>query len=185
MPAGYIGALTIQRTLERGFLAGLCTGLGSSVADLLYACVGIFGVRLIMDLLAEYQVWIRVVGGIFILVFGICILRKKPQEKTEPGKTGTLLFCFSTSFVAALFNPMAVLSFLAAFTAFEIEGNLSLWQGTGLLFGILAGTLFWWLFLSSMTAYFRHRITDGIYQWLNRILGGFMLVFGVVMLIPH
>ena len=36
VPAGAIGALTIQRTLERGFLAGLLTGTGSSAAELLY-----------------------------------------------------------------------------------------------------------------------------------------------------
>lgn len=30
VPAGTIGALTIQRTLERGFIAGLLTGAGSS-----------------------------------------------------------------------------------------------------------------------------------------------------------
>ena len=38
VPAGAIGALTIQRTLNGGFSAGLTTGLGSSAADLLYAC---------------------------------------------------------------------------------------------------------------------------------------------------
>ena len=34
VPAGSIGALTIQRTLNGGFAAGLSTGLGSSAADL-------------------------------------------------------------------------------------------------------------------------------------------------------
>lgn len=78
-----------------------------------------------------------------------------------------------------------VFSFLAAFTAFGIEGNLSAWQGLGLILGILVGTLCWWLLLSGMAAYFRHRITDRIYQWPNRILGCFMLIFGAVMLIRH
>lgn len=33
VPAGAIGALTIQRTLEGGFLYGFLTGMGSSAAD--------------------------------------------------------------------------------------------------------------------------------------------------------
>ena len=41
VPAGAIGTLTIQRTLRGGFWAGLITGLGSSAADLLYACAGV------------------------------------------------------------------------------------------------------------------------------------------------
>ena len=42
VPAGAIGVLTIQRTLDRGFLAGLLTGLGSSAVDLIYSCVVAF-----------------------------------------------------------------------------------------------------------------------------------------------
>lgn len=55
VPAGAIGALTIQRTLNSGFFAGLATGLGSSVADLLYACAGVFGITLVSDFLARHQ----------------------------------------------------------------------------------------------------------------------------------
>lgn len=185
VPAGAIGALTIQRTLERGFKMGLLTGLGSSAADIIYACVGIFGIRFIMEFLSEYQFIIRILGGSFITIFGICILRKKPQDAGGQDENEAPLFCFLSSFLAALLNPVAVLSFLAAFTAFEIEGNLSVWQGMGLILGMLAGTLCWWLLLSGMTAYFRHRVTGRIYQWLNRILGCFMLIFGAVMLIRH
>ncbi len=43
VPAGAIGALTIQRTLEKGFFSGLITGAGSSAADLIYSCVGVCG----------------------------------------------------------------------------------------------------------------------------------------------
>ena len=34
VPAGAIGALTIQRALNSGFTAGLMTGLGSSAAEI-------------------------------------------------------------------------------------------------------------------------------------------------------
>lgn len=54
VPAGAIGALTIQRTLSNGFSAGLVTGLGSSAADLLYACVGVFGMTLVSGFLTRH-----------------------------------------------------------------------------------------------------------------------------------
>ena len=53
VPAGAIGALSIQRTIERGFWTGLLTGMGSSVADLLYACIGVFGITLVTDFLKK------------------------------------------------------------------------------------------------------------------------------------
>lgn len=45
VPAGAIGALTIGRTLEKGFAAGFLTGMGSSAADLIYSCVGCLALR--------------------------------------------------------------------------------------------------------------------------------------------
>ena len=49
--------------------------------------------------------------------------------------------------------------------------------------GILAGTRCWWSALSGVVAYFRKKVTDHIYKWLNRILGCLMALFGVVMMV--
>lgn len=68
VPAGAVGALTIQRTLEKGFAAGLLTGAGSSAADLLYSAVGISGIAIISDFLTAYQKAVQTVGGAFIIV---------------------------------------------------------------------------------------------------------------------
>ena len=183
VPAGAIGALTIQRTLEKGFIAGLLTGAGSSAADLLYSAVGIFGIAMISDFLAAHQNVFQIVGGGFIAVLGISVLRKKERPSKIQETKGNLVFCFFSSFGTAVMNPATVLSFMVAFAAFEIDGNVSAPEGVGLILGILAGTLGWWLILSGGVSLFRERITDRIYKWLNRILGSFMMIFGMVMMI--
>lgn len=183
VPAGAIGALTMQRTLERGFWAGLLTGLGSSAADLLYSSVGIFGIAMISDFLTKYQNGFQIVGGVFIITLGIGILRKKERPAKAQETKGNLMFCFLSSFGTAVMNPATILSFMVAFAAFEISGNVSASQGTGLILGILAGTLGWWLILSGGVSLFRERITDRIYKWLNRILGSLLTIFGIVMMI--
>lgn len=183
VPAGAIGALTMQRTLERGFWAGLLTGLGSSAADLLYSAVGIFGIAMISDFLTKYQNGFQIVGGVFIVALGIGILRKKERPAKAQETRGNLMFCFLSSFGTAVMNPATILSFMVAFAAFEISGNVSASQGAGLILGILAGTLGWWLILSGGVSLFRERITDRIYRWLNRILGSLLTIFGIVMVI--
>lgn len=55
VPAGAVGALTVQRTMERGYQAGLLTGLGSSVVDCFYACIGAFGLTILSEFLLKYQ----------------------------------------------------------------------------------------------------------------------------------
>lgn len=182
VPAGAIGALTIQRTLEKGFFAGLVTGVGSSAADLLYSCISVFGITIIADFLTAYQNPIRVIGGMLLLVLGIGILRKKEFSVAEQDTKTSSVFYFLSSFTAAILNPSTILSFMVAFTAFGISGNLEVRQGLGLILGILVGTLCWWSLLSGIVAHFRGKLTDRIYKYLNRILGCFMTVFAIIMM---
>ena len=183
VPAGAIGALTIQRTLEKGFFAGLITGVGSSAADLIYSCVGVFGITIISDFLTAHQEIIRILGGILLLLLGITILRKKELTVARQDAKGTPVFYCLSAFTAAILNPATILSFMVAFTAFGISGDLNTYQGIALIVGILAGTLCWWSALSGGVTYFRKKVTNHIYKWLNCILGCFMALFGLVMMI--
>ena len=183
VPAGAIGALTIQRTLKSGFSAGLATGLGSSAADLLYACVGIFGMTLVSGFLTRHQRPIRLLGGLLIAALGVHISRQKPQNRQQESNRIKLPLCFASSFAIAVTNPATVLSFLMAFTAFEITGEQTAAQSIQLIAGIFVGTLCWWTALSGITALLRSRIDHRIYRLLNWILGGFLFIFGVVVLI--
>ena len=144
VPAGAIGALTIQRTLNGGFSAGLATGLGSSAADLIYACAGIFGVTLVSNFLIQHQRPISLLGGLLIAALGVHIFRQKPQNQQQESNRTKLPFCFASSFAIAVTNPATVLSFLMAFTAFEITGAQTVVQSVQLIAGIFLGTLCWW-----------------------------------------
>ena len=184
VPAGAIGALTIQRTLEKGVFAGFFTGMGSSAADLLYSAVGVLGITAISDFLSKYQRIMQTIGGLMIALLGIIILQKKDGlVKTQGLKKGNLAMCFGSAFVTAILNPATVLSFLLAFTAFGITGKMAPAEGGSLMLGILLGTLLWWLALSGIVAVLRNKITDKIYHLLNLILGFFMEIFGGIMII--
>ena len=64
---GPIGLLVIQRTLQRGALVGLATGLGAAAADALYGAVGAFGVSSVIDALVGARVPLALGGGAFLL----------------------------------------------------------------------------------------------------------------------
>lgn len=167
VPAGAIGALTIGRTLEKGFAAGFLTGMGSSAADLIYSCVGVFGITVVSDVLSAGQSILQVIGGILILLLGFGILCQKKTAAVQKESKGSLAFCFLSAFTTA-------------FAAFGIRGGLDAGQGTALITGIFIGTLCWWLALSGITAHFRNRVTGKIYRWLNWILGCLMIGFGII-----
>ena len=183
LPVGAIGALTVQRTWSLGAKAGLLTGLGSSVADCFYACVGAFGLTLISDFLLRFQGIITALGGILILVMGLKSLIH-PQGELPPDEEtlgGAKLFL--TSFAIGITNPAAILTFLFAFSYFGIS-EVSGWiDGIYLVAGVFLGTYFWWGTLATLTQLNKRRAAKFQLRTMNRIFGGILCAFGILIFV--
>lgn len=192
VPAGVVGVLSIQRVLTQGAFAGLMTGIGSSVADVFYACVGVFGITVISDFLLKYQSLICMIGCLMVVVIGIGTIRKKEEKHhfssdssgrnpvIQPEQYRHVTSCFLSSFVIAMTNPATILSFMVVFSMFRIGGTESVGENVQLIFGIFAGTCFWWLAIAVIVSLFRNRVTDGFYLKLNRLFGSLMILLGIV-----
>ena len=178
IPAGPIGALTIQHTLQKGFKAGVITGLGSTAADMFYACIGICGITFVSDFITKYQQWIRLLGGAFIIFIGLSIFRKKETIKEADVDVYTLPKYFFTSFGIALMNPATVFSFMIAFALVEVPSNTTILQAEEIICGILCGTAIWWIALSGITCVLSKKLNTIWIQRINRVLGCFMIAMG-------
>ena len=122
VPVGAVGAMTVQRTWEHGIKAGLLTGMGSSIADCIYAAIGAFGLTIISDFLLQYQGAIHLVGGTIVLFMGIRLLFRKGEAAEVPEVSGKVRM-FLSSFAVGITNPAAILTFLFAFSWFGIAGD--------------------------------------------------------------
>ena len=69
-PMGPVGMLVIQRTLGKGRLPGLFTGLGASLSDLIYCLLTGFCMSFMTDFLDRNQLAIQIVGSVVIAAFG-------------------------------------------------------------------------------------------------------------------
>lgn len=144
VPAGAVGAMTAQRAYSSGLRAGLLTGLGSSVADCIYACIGAFGLSLISDYLLAHQTVINLLGGSIILVMGISLLLKKSAASESLAQPAQGVKLFLSSFAVGITNPAAILTFLFAFSWFGLGGRMAPLEGFLLVTGVFAGTYIWW-----------------------------------------
>lgn len=193
VPTGVVGVLSIQRVLAQGAFAGLITGIGSSVADVFYACVGVFGITAISDFLLKYQSIICLAGCMLVIVIGIRTFRKKggqSQFLSQAAHPSSTTSCFLSSFVIAITNPATVLSFMVVFSLFQIGGNESVGESIQLVFGIFCGTCVWWVAIAVFVSLMRNWVTDSFYLKLNRIFGVLMVLLGLVIaiqgcLLPH
>lgn len=183
LPAGAVGAMTVQRTLAHGPRVGILTGMGSSVADCLYACVGAFGLTFLSNLLLQYQRIINVGGGCLILFLGARLLWKKNTDtESEPVGSG-IAKMFAVSFAVGITNPAAILTFLFAFSWFGINGQLKLLNGTALVLGVFIGTSLWWVVLASAVGVLKSKFGSQQLRRMNRIFGIVLILFGATVLI--
>lgn len=180
---GAVGTLTVQRAYRHGFAAGLKTGLGSSVADCMYAACGAFGLTFISDFLLKYQTVISIVGGCLILAMGVQSFTKKEdaavQEKREDGN----IRMFLSSFAIGITNPAEILTFLFAFSYFGVTGKTGIFLGIQLVAGVFIGTFFWWWLLSAGVVFLRKKAVHRSFRYMNQIFGTILILLGAVIFI--
>ncbi len=182
MPVGAVGTMTVQRTFKHGFRAGLVTGLGSSVADCLYACVGVFGLTFIANFLLKYQLVINSLGGTFVIVMGLRLLFGKEKPIAEQEQTQHGIRMFLSSFVVGITNPAAILTFLFAFSYFEIA-DAEIFTGILLVVGVFIGTYFWWSSLSAAVSLIKKKTENYSLRHMNKIFGVILTTFGAAVFI--
>jgi threonine/homoserine/homoserine lactone efflux protein len=167
-PVGPIGLLVIQRTLQRGSIVGLATGLGAAVADALYGAVGAFGVSWIIDALVGARVPLALGGGAFLLWLAWRTWRTPPADKAAHAGGGAgLLSCFAGTFVLTLSNPATIFSFIAVFGTLGARMTVS--SPWTMVAGVLLGSALWWLLLSALVGRLRSRFDARAQAWVNRV----------------
>lgn len=192
IPAGAIGVLCVQRTIEKGFWQGLFTGLGSSLADVIYASAGIFGLSFVSLILEKNDFTIRLCGSILIFALGLFTLIKSIRKKLPVQKdfsksiklagvenAKSFLACFASSLSIALLNPATFLSFLIVFSSFQVTAS-SISEGTFFVAGIFLGTALWWLVISALASLLKKKMNEKFFNALNITCGILMILFSAL-----
>ncbi|HET6350704.1 MAG TPA: LysE family transporter [Coriobacteriia bacterium] len=192
MPVGAMGILCIERTLHRGWRAGLATGAGIATADATYAAVAAFGVTGVSALLTSWQTPLRIVGGVALIVLGVRAALAAPRSASEdaeaeaaaPGIPDVAGVALYTSAVGlTLTNPMTIMAFAAVFAGAGLAGLTSAASALTATAGVAAGSLAWWVALTSGVALVRHGVSPTAARNLSRVSGAAIAVFGVIAIV--
>ncbi len=178
-PVGPVGLLCIRRSLQKGMLIGLATGLGATCADTLFGAISVLGVSAILDFIRHYQASIRLVGGTIVLFTAwhtwhdqpkppkpIEIVAKFLNLTREKMLLGTVRAASSGFLITAtnpltLFGTLAIVATFGGMTHHELESDL-------LISGIFAGSAVWWCILSGGVALLRRYFTENRIITVNR-----------------
>lgn len=182
---GPIGMLCIQRTLHNGFRYGLVTGMGAATADGLYGSVAGFGLTAIATFLVAHLLWIRLIGGLFLIYLGVRIVLTRPAKRAANTQiTHTFMGAYLSTLLLTLTNPLTILSFAAIFAGIGVGGGKSsLLTALLVVGGVFLGSTLWWCLLTGTLSLLRGKFTPRWLLWVNRISGCIILLFGIVALL--
>ena len=183
---GPMSILCIQRTLNRGQLYGLVSGLGIATADGVYGSIAAFGLTLITNFLIHEQIWIRLIGGLFLMYLGVkSIFSELPQRAAVLNtKTNSYLGAYASTFLLTLTNPLTILSFAAIFAGIGVgSASKSFFSAIAVVLGVFSGSTLWWIILTSGISLLRKKMNSQWLLWINRISGAIITLFGLVALL--
>lgn len=185
IPLGPIGIICIQRTLAKGKLSGFISGLGAGFADTFYSVLAGLGITIIVDFLIEHHVIFQAIGGIFLLYLGIKTFYKNPiKQFRQPQGKSNLIGDFLSTFLLTISNPLALFLFIGVFAAIGfMDSKFDNFTLAYIISGVAIGTSAWWFILSTIVNVFRHKIRIRSLNWINKIAGVVIFVFGVVAII--
>jgi threonine/homoserine/homoserine lactone efflux protein len=181
---GPIAMLCIRTTLERGRIAGIAAGMGVAVADTIYAAIGAYGISFLGAALTSGESWLKLVGGIVLIGFGIYLARKQPVSAVEEQEVPkSIVADFWMTLALTLTNPMTILSFAGLFAGVSGLRGFPLTEIPALLIGVFAGSAVWWLALAFIIGLIRHRISPVTMLWINRGSAAAIIGFGLYVLV--
>ncbi len=182
-PVGPINLLVIQRALGRKQAAALTLGLGGALGDAVFAGIAAFGLGAVSLLLKEHGGIIRIVGGIIMLAFAAFVWNATPRLADHEGQVSAARMAVAV-FGLTLTNPATLFFFLGSFGAVGFTGighdsGAHLLNAGLVVAGVFAGSMLWWLAVSSGARALRSSITDAHLVILNRVTGVVLALFGV------
>ena len=167
---GPVALLCIQRSMAEGAKAGIITGIGATIAQLMFASIAIVGVHFIQPFFDSYGNWVQLISSLIILVIALHVYRlpvviAQPDTQTAPSNHTFALF---SSFIITLSGPLSIASYAVFITLLEVQLQ-TIAQALRFLGGVAIGNLAWWIPVSFASSYLT-RIFDKKYlRHINKI----------------
>ncbi|WP_409291890.1 LysE family translocator [Peribacillus sp. SCS-37] len=181
-PLGPIGLLCIQRTLDLGRKAGFATGFGAAAANLLYAGAAVLGFSTISSFLIKYEMYLSIMGSIFLIYIGIRAFMKEEPASGAVLKGRTPYQMFAATLLLMLTNPSTILNFAVMFTGIGAAGEAGASaHGAALLTGVFLGASTWWALLVIIISKFRSKFS-GHLPLINKAAGLMIILLACITL---
>jgi threonine/homoserine/homoserine lactone efflux protein len=181
----------IQTGIQRGFYPGFIMAVGISMSDISLIVLSYLGASIILGNPAN-KIYIGIVGGAVLIIFGIVTIRRKPEillqrssKYTAPVKKPGHLTYFFKGYFLNILNPFLLLFWLTVMswiTAKAENGKLITYAIP--FFSGAVSTVFCFDLLKSFIGNrIKKYLKPRVLVWINRAVGITLMIFGVILIV--
>jgi len=179
---GPIFFLCLRRTLLRGRLYGLFSGLGVATADAVYSAIAAFGLAAVTTAVAGGRRPLAAIGGAALIAIGARILLQRRQEPRAAPTTAVsgLAWAYLSTLGLTITNPATILSFAALAATLGLSAGAGIVKPSLLVAGVLLGSAAWWCVLAVAASSLRGRLTPAVIRGISTFSGLAIAILGML-----
>jgi len=172
------------RSATFGFIHGVFTTIGVVVGDIIFIAISILGLSLIAAKMGSLFVFVKYLGGVYLIFSGIQLFRSKIRDvKTQEIVKASLFSSFLTGLLITLGDQKATLFYLGFFPAFFDVSKISYFD-TAIVIAIatvsVGGVKLGYALMANRA---RFLIRPQINKGLNMVAGCVMIAVGVFLIV--
>jgi RhtB (resistance to homoserine/threonine) family protein len=177
--------LTLTQTVKGGLKAGIITGVGIAVGDLIHTIAAVLGLSAILMTSALAFEVVKYLGAAYLIFLGIKALleKTKKQPVKAPEKKENTAVSFRQALLIELLNPKTALFFLAFLPQFvQPDGPSVVYQllVLGLIFVLMS------ILYTTLLAFLTSTIGDKLFpkngrmsRWQGKVVGTIYIGLGL------
>ena len=172
---------------HQGFRRGVILGLGEGTGDLVYAVAVVFSLGLVASSIEPYMLWVRLLGGGYLVYIGIRLWLAKPTinqdgkiEADREKQSGLRLYL--TGLLISLTNPKVIIFYLSFFPLFVDLNAAGVWSHLLVLLLVAFGLMTGVVIISGGGGWLNQMVRDPKKAVIvNRISGVILVLVGVAL----
>lgn len=181
----------IQTSIDRGFKRAFFIAIGVLLSDIALIFISFYGITAILQV-GNNQVYVAIIGGVILILFGIHTFNKKPEMlvrksanfKTPIGKPGFFTY-LGKGFLLNFLNPFLWIFWFSALSALSQQTSPEHLQSYMITF--FSGTLSVVFSFDILKSYVGYKIKKYLnlrtQLRINKIVGISLILFGIILII--
>ena len=130
--------VVVARSISYGFRSGAAAAAGIVTGDILFVIFAIAGLAVLAEALGEYFVIVRYLGGLYLVWFGVSLIRSNDKAQVRASNGTSLLRSYLAGLLITLVDLKAIFFYASLLPAFVEVGALGFSDASVIVAGTVA-----------------------------------------------